>query len=193
MIVRMPSARKKSAKSLVKVISSRTVFRGPVFSIASDEVEEPGGIRVRRDVVRHSGSIVVLAVDDSARPARVLLERQYRYAAGARLWELPAGRVDAGESNLAAAKRELLEETGFAAAQWQRALFFYVSPGFLDESMEVFLARKLNKGRAQPEDDERIAVRFFPLAQAVRMAMTGKIKDAKTIAGLLWLDKKIAR
>jgi ADP-ribose pyrophosphatase len=193
MIVRMPSARKKSAKSLVKVITSRTVFRGPVFSIASDEVEEPGGIRVRRDVVRHSGSIVVLAVDDSARPARVLLERQYRYAAGARLWELPAGRVDVGESNLAAAKRELLEETGFAAAQWQRALFFYVSPGFLDESMEVFLARKLNKGRAQPEDDERIAVRFFPLAQAVRMAMTGKIKDAKTIAGLLWLDKKIAR
>jgi ADP-ribose pyrophosphatase len=193
MIVRMPSARKKSAKSLVKVLSSHTVFRGPVFSVASDEVEEPGGIRVRRDVVRHSGSIVVLAVDDSARPARVLLERQYRYAAGARLWELPAGRVDAGETNLAAAKRELLEETGFTAVKWQRALFFYVSPGFLDESMEVFLARKLNKGRAQPEDDERIAVRFFPLAQAVRMAMTGKIKDAKTIAGLLWLDKKIAR
>jgi ADP-ribose pyrophosphatase len=195
MIVPMPAARKKSAKSLVKVISSRTVFRGPVFNIASDEVEEPGGIRVRRDVVRHSGSIVVLAVDDSARQPRVLLERQYRYAAGARLWELPAGRVDAGESNLAAAKRELLEETGFTAAKWQRALFFYVSPGFLDESMEVFLARKLNKGLAQPEDDERIAVRFFPLPQAVRMVMTGKIKDAKTIAGLLWLDKdkKVAR
>src|SRR5260370_10830084 len=125
MIVRMPSARKKSAQSLVKVIASRTVFRGPVFSVASDEVKEPGGIRVRRDVVRHSGSIVVLAVDDSGRPARVLLERQYRYAAGARLWELPPARVDAGESHLAAAKRELLDETRFTAARWQRALFFY--------------------------------------------------------------------
>src|SRR5260370_41461813 len=181
MIVRMPSARKKSAKSLVKVIAPRTVFRGPVFRVASDEVKEPGGIRVRRDVVRHSGSIVVLAVDDSDRPARVLLERQYRYAAGARLWELPAGRVDAGESNLAAAKRELLEETGFTAANWQRALFFYVSPGFLDESMEFFLARKLKKGMAQPEDDERIAVRFFPLGQTLRMVMTGHINAAKPI------------
>src|SRR5260370_18654125 len=129
MIVRMPSARKKSAKSLVKVTACLAVFRGPVFSVASDELKEPGGIRVRRDVVRHSGSIAVLAVDDSGRPARVLLERQYRYAAGARLWELPAGRVDAGESNLAAAKRELLEATGFTAAKWQRALCLYVSPG----------------------------------------------------------------
>ena len=184
---------RKKKSSLVRVISSKTSFRGPVFSVVTDEVEEPGNVRARRDVVRHSGSIAVLPLDDSERMPRVLLERQYRYAAGRRMWELPAGRIDAGEGKLAAAKRELLEETGYTASKWQRALFFYVSPGFLDESMTVYLARGLKKGLAQPEEDERIALRFFPLAQAVHMAMTGKIIDAKTIAPLLWLEKKLAQ
>ncbi|HZD95021.1 MAG TPA: NUDIX hydrolase [Candidatus Sulfotelmatobacter sp.] len=184
----MPSPRKKT-KPLVRVISSKASFRGPVFSVVTDQVEESGNVRARRDVIRHSGSIVVLAVDDSGRVPRVLLERQYRYAAGRRMWELPAGRIDPGEGKLTAAKRELLEETGYTASQWQKALFFYVSPGFLDESMTVYLARGLKKGIAQPEEDERIAVRFFPLAQAVRMAMTGKIIDAKTICSVLWLEK----
>jgi ADP-ribose pyrophosphatase len=187
------SATRKKASSLVRVVSTKTVFRGPVFTVASDVVEEPGNIRVRRDVIRHSGSIVVLPVDDSGRTPRVLLERQYRYAAGMRMWELPAGRVDPGENNLAAAKRELIEETGYTASRWERALFFYVSPGFLDESMTVFLARGLRKGVAQPEEDERIALRFFLLPQAVRMAITGTIVDAKTIASLLWLEKKLRR
>ena len=186
----MPS--RKKSKSLVRVLSSKTSFRGPVFTVMTDEVQEPGNVRARRDVIRHSGSIVVLPVDDSARMPRVLLERQYRYAAGRRMWELPAGRIDPGESPLAGAKRELLEETGYSAAKWERALFFYVSPGFLDESMTVFLARGLKKGKAQPEEDERIAVKFFPLTQAIRMVMSGKIIDAKTISSLLWLEKKIA-
>ena len=178
---------------MVRVISSKIAFRGPVFSVMSDEVEEPGNVRARRDVIRHSGSIVVLPLDDSGRKPLVLLERQYRYAAGRRLWELPAGRIDSGESELAAAKRELLEETGFTAAKWQRALYFYVSPGFLDETMSVYLARGLRRGKARPEDDERIRVRFFPLKQAVQMALSGKIADAKTIASILWLDKKLAQ
>jgi len=183
----MPTLRKKSS---ARILSSRTVFRGPVFSVVSQQVAEPDGVRVRRDVVQHAGSIVILAVDDTLKPPRVLLERQYRHAAGQRMWELPAGSLDPGENKLAAAKRELLEETGYTATRWQRAMFFYVSPGFLSESMQVFLARGLRKGTAHPEDDERIAVRFFSLPQAVRMAMTGKIIDAKTIAPLLWLAKR---
>lgn len=182
----------KGKPGLARVISSKTVFKGRVFSVVSDQVEEPGNVKVRRDVIRHPGSIVVLAVDDSTGGPRVLLERQYRYAADARLWELPAGRIDPGEDPLTAAQRELLEETGFTAAKWRKALSFYVSPGFLDETMDIFLAQGLKKGKAQPEEDERIATKFVALPQAVRMVLSGKILDAKTIAGVLWLEKKLA-
>ena len=180
----------KSAKA--RVLSSRVSFQGPVFSVTTDEVEEPGGVRARRDVIRHSGSIVVLAVEEPARAGkgaepRILLERQYRHAAQSMMWELPAGRIDDGETPLTAAKRELLEETGYSARQWKRILHFYVSPGFLDETMTIYLARGLRAGVAQPEADERIAVRFFSLPEAKRMALHGRIRDAKTIAGILWL------
>jgi len=181
----------KDGNNQARVLSSRTVFKGRVFKVVSQEVAEPDGVRVRRDIVQHPGSIVILAVDDSVKPPRVLLERQYRHAAGARLWELPAGSLEPGENPLPAAKRELLEETGFTARKWKPALRFYVSPGFLTESMHIYLATGLKKGEAQPEDDERIAVRFFPLPQAVQMAVSGKIIDAKTIAPLLWLEKKL--
>ena len=167
------------------------VYRGPVFYVTSDRVREPGGITVRRDMVRHPGSVVIMAVDDSAGGPRVLLARQYRYAAGAAIWELPAGRIDEGESELAAAKRELQEETGYTASRWKRALFFYVSPGFLDETMAIYVARGLRPGPARPEEDEFIRKRFFPLSAAVRMVMAGKLRDAKTIAAVLWLLQQL--
>jgi ADP-ribose pyrophosphatase len=180
-------ARKKSS---VRVLSSKTVFRGRVFSVVTDQVAEPNGVIAQRDVIRHPGSIVVLAVDASTGNPRILLERQYRYAANAYMWELPAGRIDEGETRLAAAKRELLEETGYTAKKWTHALRFYASPGFLDETMDVYLAEKLIKGEAQPEEDERIATRLVPLEQAVHMVMTGKIADAKTMTSVLWFEKK---
>lgn len=180
---------KSSRSSQARVLSSRVAYRGPVFHVTTDQVVEPGGVRARRDVVRHSGSIVVLAVDDRQPEPSILLERQYRHAARSMMWELPAGRIDEGESALAAARRELLEETGYTARRWKRILHFYVSPGFLDETMTIYLACGLQPGEAQPEADERIATRFFPLSSARKMALTGRIRDAKTIAGILWLSQ----
>jgi ADP-ribose pyrophosphatase len=182
----------KSAGTKLKqgrVLSSRISYQGPVFSVTTDQVEEPGGVRARRDVIRHSGSIVVLAVDDAAGKTEplILLERQYRHAAQSMMWELPAGRIDDGETALTAAKRELLEETGYRARHWKRILHFYVSPGFLDETMTIYLARGLQAGEAQPEPDEKIAIRFFTLSDAKQMALRGRIRDAKTICGVLWL------
>jgi len=170
-----------------RIVSSQISYEGPVFSVVTDEVIEPGGIRAWRDVIHHSGSVVVLALDETGKDPRVLLERQYRHAAKGFLWELPAGRIDAGEGELAAAKRELLEETGYTARKWKRILRFYASPGFLGETMSIYLARDLRAGVAQPEADEKIAVRFFGLSAAVRMARSGSIRDAKTISGVLWL------
>ncbi len=174
----------------VRVLSSRTVFRGPVFSVTLDEVIEPSGVRARRDTVRHQGSVVVLVVDEGRKVPRVLLLRQYRYPAEASLWELPAGRIDHGENALAAAKRELMEETGFRAKRWKHLFTYYSSPGFLDETMAIYQASALTAGQAEPEDDEVIAKRFFPLPQAVRMIASGRIRDGKTIAGLLWFERQ---
>jgi ADP-ribose pyrophosphatase len=177
------------AASLAKVLQSRVTLRTPIFFVTSEQVREPSGVTARRDVVRHQGSVVVMAVDDTRSPWRVLLIRQFRYAAARELWEFPAGRIDQHEAVLAAAKRELLEETGITAKRWKQALSFFSSPGFLDETMALFFARGLRQGEAQPEEDEVIRTRFFPLSLAVKMVMSGKIQDAKTIAGVLWLEK----
>lgn len=194
--VRKSNSSGKSKKSSriankARLLSSKTIFDGPAFSVHSDRVREPSGVVARRDVVRHSGSAVILAVDDNGPEPCVLLERQYRYAADDYLWELPAGRVDPGEKPLAGAKKELLEETGYRAARWKQALFFYPSPGFLDETMTVYLARGLTPGDAQPEEDESIEYHLTPLSEALEMVRTGEIRDGKTIASVLWLAESL--
>jgi ADP-ribose pyrophosphatase len=196
----MDGMAKSASKTRAHLLSSRIAYQGPVFHVTTDYVAEPGGIEARRDVIRHSGSIVVLALEESAgagrdpgkgwrREPRILLERQYRHAAESMMWELPAGRIDEGEAPLAAARRELLEETGYRARVWERIMHFFVSPGFLDETMTIYLARGLAAGEAQPEQDEKISVHFLPLSEARKMALDGSIRDAKTICGILWLSE----
>jgi ADP-ribose pyrophosphatase len=181
------SAQPKKKRKSARVLARRLVYRGPVFWVTSERVIEPSGVRVLREVVRHTGSVVILATGDGPREPLVLLERQYRHAADGYLWELPAGRIDKGEQPLPAAKRELLEETGYTAKHWKQVLKFYASPGFVAEPMTVFWARGLKPGPAQPEADEVIEQHLVPLSKAVRMVLRGTIRDAKTISGVLWL------
>ena len=183
------SRKTKTVKGPLEVLSSRTVFHGRVFDVTRDHVREPNGVTAIREVIRHSGSVVILAVDDSTPEPRILLERQYRYAANDFLLELPAGRIDPGESALAAGKRELLEETGYTARHWKKVLFFYPSPGFLEETMTVFFANGLQAGKAQPEADEKIDHELVPLSAVLKMISSGSIKDGKTIASVLWLSQ----
>jgi len=196
-MVSMPKPSKSSSTATrssktAKVLSSKVVYRGKVFHVTSDEVVEPSGMKVMRQIMRHSGSVVVLCVDESKREPRVLLIRQYRYAAQKPLWELPAGRIDEGEDALTAAQRELMEETGYRAREWKQVLFYYPSPGFMDETHALFLARDIQRGKARPEEDEFITPRWVPVSQAVEWVMSGKIPDAKTIAGVLWMAQKLA-
>ena len=142
----------------MKIISSKELLHTPIFRVTLDQAVEPGGFKIERAIVQHDGSAVVMPVDDKR---RVLLVRQFRLPAGGYLWELPAGRIDPGENALQAARRELLEETGYRARKWTRLAAFYGSPGFVAEKMTIFLARDLVAGQATPMEDERIEMRWF--------------------------------
>jgi ADP-ribose pyrophosphatase len=173
-----------------KVISSRLSFKGRVFNVFTDTLEEPGGHRHIKDVIRHHGSVVILAVDERTNPADpdVILERQYRHAAGQYLIELPAGTREPGETPLAAAKREMIEETGYRAKRWTMLQKYYASPGFLGEWMQIYLARDIRQGEAHLEMDENLEVFRMPLSQAMKMVAEGKIHDGKTLIGLSLYD-----
>lgn len=192
---RHSASKRVSAKgkrgATVELLSSRLAYQGPLFDVYKDYVREPGGKPARRDVIRHSGSVVVLAVDDSQNPndPLIILERQYRHAAGRYMWEIPAGRKEPEEEPLVGAKRELLEETGFRARRWSKLAMIYVSPGFLAEWMQIYVAEGLTAGETKPDEDEYIECRQIPLSQALEWVESGKIIDAKSIVALLKYDR----
>ncbi len=169
---------------MMRLLSSRTRYKNSIFAVNEEEAFEPGGLRIKRAIVRHGPSAVMMPVDEKG---RVLLVRQFRLAAGTRLWELPAGRVDEGETVLAAARRELIEETGYRARQWTKLVTYYASPGYVSETMTIFVATGLTAGEATPMEDERIECRWFTRKEVDRMIETRKIVDGKTLIGyLLW-------
>jgi ADP-ribose pyrophosphatase len=166
-----------------KVVRSKLVYDGPVFGIRRDELIEPGGVRTKREMITHSGSVVVLPVLGDG---RIVLIRQYRHAARQYLWELVAGRIDEGESPRKGAERELIEETGYRAKKLRIFLDFYPSPGFLEERMFLLLAEDLTLGEAHPEEDEKIVARAFERRELEQMIQKRVIRDGKTISGLLY-------
>jgi ADP-ribose pyrophosphatase len=191
--IKTPSAPSTTAKKKLtkpRLISSKLAYKGKVFSVFTDKVEEPGGRINTRDVIRHNGSVVILAVDESKNPRdpEIVFERQYRHAAGLTLIELPAGRVEPHEAPLAAARRELIEETGYRAKRWTLLTKYFASPGFLGEWMQIYLARDIREGSATPEPDENIEVFRLSLSEALALAAANKIHDGKTIIGLMLYD-----
>ncbi len=167
----------------VKILSSKLIYSGPVFDLRQERVVEPGGIEVTRDVVQHFGSVVLLPVFPGG---RLLLVRQYRHAVGELLWELVAGRIEPGESPLKAARRELLEETGYTARRFRKLLDLIPTPGYVSERMRVYAAEGCTPGAARPEVDERLLVRRFSLRELEGMIQRGSLRDAKSIAAILY-------
>jgi len=171
------------ANAKAKTLSSRIVFKGKVFSVRRDEIIEPSGVRATRDMIAHPGSVVVMPIQDDG---KIVVIRQYRYAARQYLWELVAGRIDAGENPKQAAKRELIEETGLRAKTFRVFLEFWPSPGFLEEKMFVLLAEGVTQGVAEPEEDERIEAKAFTRAEIEKMLQNGEFHDGKSISSLLY-------
>jgi ADP-ribose pyrophosphatase len=182
-------ARSKRAPK-VELISSTLSYEGPLFTVYTDQIVEDGRA-LTRDVIRHNGSVVILAIDHSKskKDPLIVMERQYRHAANEYLLELPAGKMEKGEGALAGAKRELLEETGFRAARWRKLTRYFASPGFLGEWLQVFVAEGLTAGEAQPEYDEQLEITLMPLSQLLTMIDKGQVHDGKTLISVMLYDR----
>ncbi|HXS96411.1 MAG TPA: NUDIX hydrolase [Candidatus Limnocylindrales bacterium] len=165
----------------MKITESKQVYDCGLFRVTEDRaVDKKTKFEIKRSVVRHAGSAVMMAVDDKK---RILLVRQYRLPADSYMWELPAGRLDPGEKPLQAAKRELAEETGYQAKTWTKLVSFFASPGYVQERMTIFLATDLKAGEATPMEDERIEAKWFKAKEVRQMIEDGEIEDAKTMLG----------
>jgi ADP-ribose pyrophosphatase len=191
----LAKASKPEPVEVAELVSSEVVFQGSLFRVLHDKIVEPSGKHNERDVIRHNGSVVILAIDSSKSKKNpwIVIERQYRHAANQYLWELPAGKLEAGEDPVAGAQRELAEETGYSAKKWKPLVEYYASPGFLGESMKVFVAEGLVAGEAHPEADEEIDFRLVKLSDVLEMIEKGAIKDGKTLTSVLLYARQTNR
>ncbi len=171
------------AHRTAKILGSEMIYQGKVFGLRRDEVEEPSGLRATREVITHPGSVVVLPVLPDG---KIVMIRQYRHATRQYMWELVAGRKEPEETPKQGAARELLEETGYRARKFKVFLDVFPTPGFLEERMYLLLAEGLTAGAAQPEEDEKIEVRAYRVNELKQMIKSGRLRDAKSIAGILY-------
>ena len=165
-------------------VSGEEVFAGKLLHVHRDVVRLPDGNEAVREYVRHPGAVLIVPLFEDG---RVLLERQFRYPHGRDFIELPAGKLEPGEPHLETARRELLEETGNVAAEWRRLGTMHPSVGYTDEAIELYLARGLEHRGAALDEGEFLEVLVLPLAEALAMVGDGRITDAKTVTGLLWV------
>lgn len=177
-----------------RVVASEVVHRGRTMEFRVDTIERADGSRGRRDIVGHPGAVAILALDGDG---RLLFVRQWRVPAGRALLEIPAGTLDVHggvvEDPDVAARRELEEETGCRAASWRTLTRFWTAPGFASELMHLYLATGLSAAddgdRLSPDDDEALELHRLTVDEALRLVEAGAISDAKTILGILWLDR----
>jgi ADP-ribose pyrophosphatase len=167
-------------------LSSETVFQGRLMHVKRDRVRLPDGGESSREYIVHPGAVVILPVFDNG---DVLLERQHRYPLHRDFIEFPAGKIDPGESDLECAKRELLEETGYTASDWQHLTTLYPCIGYADERMEFYLAKGLRYSAHARDADEFLEVFRLPFAEALAWLGDGRICETKTVVGLFWLDR----
>lgn len=160
----------------------RPVFAGRVITVNVETVTLPDGATVDLEIIRHPGGAAAVAINERS---EICLLRQYRHALGRWLWELPAGKLDGGEDPLVCARRELEEEAGLVAADWQSLGGVVSSPGVFTEVVHLYLATKLTRGSARPETGEVFEVKWLPLVQAAGLALSGEIDDGKTVAGIV--------
>jgi ADP-ribose pyrophosphatase len=167
----------------------RNVFKGRVLELNLEQVRLPNGRVAELEIAHHPGGAAVVAVDAEG---RVCLLRQFRHAAGGWLTELPAGKLDGGEPPLECARRELAEEAGVSAGRWEKLGEFFSSPGVLTEVIHLFLARDLQPADASPEEHEVLEASWVPLQQAMDLASSGRLQDAKSVIGLLWARERLS-
>ena len=167
-------------------VSGEQVFDGKLLKVHRDLVRLPDGSQAAREYIRHPGAVAIVALFDDG---RVLLERQYRYPQRREFIEVPAGKLEPNEPHLETAKRELLEETGYSAAQWTRLGIVHTAIAYTDEAIELFLAQRLTPGRPQLDAGEFLETLTVPFGEAVAMVRDGRITDVKTVAALLWVDR----
>ena len=169
-----------------ETIRGEWMFRGKLLQVRRDLVRLPDGASTEREYIEHPGAVMIIPLLESG---ELVMERQYRYPLRRDILELPAGKIDPGESPLACARRELLEETGYVASNWRYVGTTHPMAGYSDERIEIYLARGLTHQGANPDDDEHLEVFKLPLATALEWVREGRITDAKTVIGLFWAER----